>query len=64
MLSEYDDSELFEDQFIEDLLLNHNLSTQLFVLAGLPFLTFMCSTGYYYLELLSRNYDQDGQFVP
>lgn len=30
LLADLDDTELFEDQFIEDLLLNHNLSRQLF----------------------------------
>ena len=61
LLADYDETELFEDQFIENLLLNHNLSRQLFRIAGMPFMIFMGSTLYYFIYILGKTFNSEGE---
>jgi len=55
LVSESDDTELFGDVFICDLLLNNDLSTSLFFKAMLPYCIQMGTTLYFYTNMLGQN---------
>lgn len=54
LVSESDDTELFGDVFICDLLLNNDLTMSLFLKAMLPYCIQMVATLYFYIYMLGQ----------